>query len=62
MLTLTPLQYQISRMRPEEAMRVWRLANEKERESLQQQIALKVARSNVVAPDKKSAYLRELNL
>lgn len=60
MLTLKPLQYQVHKMSPEDAMRVWRLANAEERGLLQQQVALKLANSKTLDPVKRTAMLNEL--
>jgi uncharacterized membrane protein len=61
MFTLSPLQYQVSRMEhPEDALRVWRLANDQERELLRHQVALKIVNSKTLDPAKKSAFLREM--
>ncbi|HYG34296.1 MAG TPA: hypothetical protein VEC99_05905, partial [Clostridia bacterium] len=60
MLTLKPLQYQVQKMSPEDAMRVWRLANPAERQLLQQQIMSKVANSKKLDPTMMKAYLEEL--
>jgi hypothetical protein len=60
MLNTTPLQYQVGRMSPENAMRVWRLANAAERQQLGDRVAAKVANSKVLDPAKQSAYLQEL--
>lgn len=60
MLTMKPLQYQIHKMTPADAMRVWRLANADERQLLQVQIVTKVANSKTLDPKLLSAYLAEL--
>lgn len=59
-LQYSPLQYQVHKMPPADAMRVWRLANAQERQMLQQQIALKLAQSKTLEPELRAAMLREL--
>lgn len=60
MLNTSPLEYQVSKMSPEDAMRVWRLANDAERHILQARIAQRLANSKVIEGEKRSAYLQEL--
>jgi hypothetical protein len=60
MLNTTPLEYQVGKMSPEDAMRVWRLASDAERQVLQSRIAQRLANSKVIEEEKRSAYLQEL--
>lgn len=56
-LTLTPMQYQIRVMKPEDAMRVWDLANPSERAELRDQVLLKLARSKTLDPETLKRYV-----
>jgi hypothetical protein len=60
MLNTTPLQYQVGRMAPGDAMRVWRLAAPAEREQLKALLGRKLANTKVLDPAKRTAYLQEL--
>lgn len=60
MLNTTPLEYQVGKMSPDDAMRVWRLGNAQERAQLQPQVARRVANSKVIADERRTAFLEEL--
>lgn len=56
----TPLQFQVTNMDSEGAMRVWRVASPDERQQIAQIVAAKVTGSKTVPPDVKLKWAREL--
>jgi hypothetical protein len=60
LLTMKPLEYQVSRMSATDAMRVWDLANSQEGEMLHDRIVNKVSNSKTLSAENKTNYLHVL--
>jgi hypothetical protein len=58
----SPLQFQVLNMEAEPAMRVWRVANDQERQALRPLIAPKILNSKTVPVAQKQAHLQELGV
>jgi hypothetical protein len=59
-LGLTPMQYQIQHLGPEDAMRVWRVADPQERAQIKAQVVGRVQNSKTLERSKREAFAKEL--
>ncbi len=59
-LRYTPLQFQVHNMTAEAAMRVWRVANDSEREDMRPIVRSKIANSMSLSLEQKTVMLREM--
>jgi hypothetical protein len=57
---LSPLQYQVHKMPAEQAMKVWDLANDKERGELRAILAMKLADAKNLDPEALKRYLQQV--
>lgn len=59
-LKYNPLQFQVHHMTAEAAMRVWRIANDQEKEQLRGIMAVKVLGAHALSPQQKRVMLKEI--
>jgi hypothetical protein len=57
-LPLNPFQYQVKKLSAQDAMKVWDLSNDTEREQIRAIILLKLGNSKAVTPEQRALYYR----